>query len=222
MWICRRIDSSSIIAHPIYTTGTIAKIRCQEVDISIIDRYNIFDNRYGFFVSNGNTNWTCFRYQKLTNCVSRPAFTCRSGGRHLGIFARGSNLALVFEAVQSRPMTTFSKSWHNFPEQYFGSFGQWICLPGSQKWKYRQNYNVNKWQVLIREQSPWKSPVRGPQRAKPGFYTKSCPLVKSNLICPSDKLSWQPGCPVLNINIQGNFCISQGNGSSDNLPENLV
>ena len=38
------------------TTGTIAKIRCQEVDISIIDRYNSFDNRYGFFVSNGNTN----------------------------------------------------------------------------------------------------------------------------------------------------------------------
>ena len=55
-----------------------------------------------------------------------------------------------------------------------------------------------------------------------GFYTKGRPLVKSNLICPSDKLSWQPGCPILNINIQGNFCISQGNGSSDNLPENLV
>ena len=55
-----------------------------------------------------------------------------------------------------------------------------------------------------------------------GFYTKGRPLVKSNLISPSDKLSWQPGCPVLNINIQGNFCISQGNGSSDNLPENLV
>ena len=55
-----------------------------------------------------------------------------------------------------------------------------------------------------------------------GFYTKGCPLVKSNLICPSDKLSWQPGCPFLNINIQGNFCISQGSGSSDNLPENLV
>ena len=55
VWICGRIDSSSIIAHPIYTTGTIAKIRCQEVDISIIDRYNSFDNRYGFFVSNGNT-----------------------------------------------------------------------------------------------------------------------------------------------------------------------
>ena len=34
--------------------------------------------------------------------------------------------------------------------------------------------------------------------------------------------TWQPGCPVLDINIQGNFCFSQGNGSSDNLPENLV
>ena len=56
----------------------------------------------------------------------------------------------------------------------------------------------------------------------PGFYTKGRPLVKSNLICPSDKLSWRPGCPVLNNNIQGNFCISQGNGSLDNLPENLV
>ena len=55
-----------------------------------------------------------------------------------------------------------------------------------------------------------------------GFYTKGRPLVKSNLICPSDKLSWQPGCPVLNINIQGNFYISQVNGSSDNLQENLV
>ena len=56
----------------------------------------------------------------------------------------------------------------------------------------------------------------------PGFYTKGRPLVKSNLICPSDKLSWQPGCPVLNIDIQGNFCISQENGSSDNLPEKFV
>ena len=57
---------------------------------------------------------------------------------------------------------------------------------------------------------------------KAGFYIKGRPLVKSNLICPSDKLSWRPGCPVLNINIQGNFCISLGNGSSDNLPESLV
>ena len=55
-----------------------------------------------------------------------------------------------------------------------------------------------------------------------GFYTKGRPLVKSNLICPSDKLSWRPGCPVLNNSIQGYFCISQGNGSSDNLPELLV
>ena len=55
-----------------------------------------------------------------------------------------------------------------------------------------------------------------------GFYTKGRPLVKSNLIGPLDKLSWQPGCPILNINIQGNFFISQGNGSSDKLPKNLV
>ena len=55
-----------------------------------------------------------------------------------------------------------------------------------------------------------------------GFYTKGRPLVKSNLNCPLDKLSWQPGCPILNINTQGNFCISQGNGTSDKLPENLM
>ena len=34
-----------------------------------------------------------------------------------------------------------------------------------------------------------------------GFYTKGRLLVKSNLICPTDKFSWQPGCPVLNITI---------------------
>ena len=61
-----------------------------------------------------------------------------------------------------------------------------------------------------------------PATCETNFYTKGHPLIKSNLIFPSDKLSWQPGCPVLNINIQGNFCISQGNGFSDNLPENLV
>ena len=65
VWICGRIDSSSIIAHPIYTTGTIAKIRCQEVDISIIDRYNSFDNRYGFIVSNGNTSYV---YHNVSLC----------------------------------------------------------------------------------------------------------------------------------------------------------
>ena len=31
--------------------------------------------------------------------------------------------------------------------------------------------------------------------SKTVFYTKGRPLVKSNLIYPSDKLSWQPGCP---------------------------
>ena len=60
------------------------------------------------------------------------------------------------------------------------------------------------------------------QRWLSGFYTKGRPLVKSNLICPLDKLSWQPSCPVFDINIQRNVCVSQGNGSLDNLPENLV
>ena len=171
MWICRRIvgiDSSSIIAHPIYTTGTIAKIRCQEVDISIIDRYNSFDNRYGFFVSNGNTTkvgsqnfgyqiWFCTRLIRnwlifwCASPPSRPASACRSSGRHLGKFAWGSNLALVFEAVQSRPSTTFPESWHDYWKQYFRSIGRGICLPDSPNWRYRQNYDLSKWQVWIRE-----------------------------------------------------------------------
>ena len=46
---------------------------------------------------------------------------------------------------------------------------------------------------------------------RPGFYTKGRSLVKSNLICPSDKLNWQPGCPVLTINIQSNAVITRSN-----------
>ena len=63
-------------------------------------------------------------------------------------------------------------------------------------------------------ESPWS---RVTMQGSTPRVVRSLALVKSNLICPSDKLSWQPGCPVLNINTQGNFCISQGNGSSDNL-----
>ena len=84
--LCGCIDSSSIIAHPIYTTGTIAKIRCQEVDISIIDRYNSFDNRYGFIVSNGNTtrhavfpihriNLQCARANSRSLCLTYALFS---------------------------------------------------------------------------------------------------------------------------------------------------
>ena len=62
-------------------------------------------------------------------CAAHPASACRLGGRHLQKFAWGCNLALFFEAVQSRPIsTTFPKSWHNYPEQYFSSFAQWIEL----------------------------------------------------------------------------------------------
>ena len=97
--------------------------------------------------------WTRFRYQKwqIFWCASRPASACRFGGRHLGKLAWGSNLALVFEAVQSRPSTTFPESWLDYWKQYFKSFGQGICLPDSPNWRYRQNYDINKWQVWIRE-----------------------------------------------------------------------
>ena len=40
------------------------------------------------------------------------------------------------EAVQSRAMTTFPESRHNYPEQYFWSFGRWICLHSSLKGWY--------------------------------------------------------------------------------------
>ena len=90
-------------------------------------------------------NWQIFW------CASRPASACRSDGRHLGKFAWGSNLALVFEAVQSRPSTTFPESWHDYWKQYSRSFGRGICLPDSPNWRYRKNYDVNKWQVWIRE-----------------------------------------------------------------------
>ena len=53
-------------------------------------------------------NWQIFW------CASRQASTCRSGGRHLGKFAWGSNLALFFEALQSRPSMTFTESWHDY------------------------------------------------------------------------------------------------------------
>ena len=86
-----------------------------------------------------------------TWCASRPVSACRSGGGHLGKFVWGSNLALVFEAVQSRPMTTFPESCHYYPKQYFRSFSWRICLPDSPNWRYGQNYDVNKWQVWIRE-----------------------------------------------------------------------
>ena len=94
---------------------------------------------------------SAIRNWQIILCVSRPASASRFGGRYLVKLVRGSNLALVSETVQSRPMTTFPESWHDYPEQYFGSFAQWICLPGFPKWRYGQNYSINKWQVLIRK-----------------------------------------------------------------------
>ena len=99
--------------------------------------------------------WTCFRYQKLADFLVwlppsvRVQVQCR--GHHLGKFAWGSNLALVFEAVQSRPLTTFPESWHDYWKQYLRCFDWGICLPDSPNWRYRQNYDVSKWQVWTRE-----------------------------------------------------------------------
>ena len=48
---------------------------------------------------------------------------------------------MVFKAMQSRPSTTSPESWHDYPEQYFGSFDRQIygCLQGFQKQRCRQN-----------------------------------------------------------------------------------
>ena len=92
-----------------------------------------------------------------------------------------------------------------------------MTIGGSNTLKPRQNGHYFADDIFLNENA-WISI----EISLTGFYTKGRPLVKSNLIRTSDKLSWQPVCPVLNINIQGNFCISQGNGSSDNLLENLV
>ena len=68
--------------------------------------------------------------------------------------------------MQWRPMTTFPESWHDCPEQYFGSFVEWICFPDSPKWGYIQNYNVNKWQMWF-----WES-FLGQILASPGAMVR--------------------------------------------------
>ena len=115
------------------------------IDRSGLDRSNQSFSRIVWPLVFAIRNWQIYW------CASCPASGCRSGGRHLGKFAWGSNLASVFEAVQSRPSTTFPESWHDYWKQYFRSFGRGICLPDSPKWRYRQNYDVNKWQVWIWE-----------------------------------------------------------------------
>ena len=107
-------------------------------------------NKLANFIRN-NEHVSAIRNWQIFWCASRPASACRSGGSRLGKFAWGSNLALVFEAMQSRPSTTFPESWHDYWKQYFRSFGWGICLPHSPNWRYKQNYDANRWQVGIRE-----------------------------------------------------------------------
>ena len=103
-----------------------------EEDRSRDSIFGLVNSTYVFKITNHNQHtfnikylsnlikkyWTCFRYQKwqILWCASRPASACRSGGR-CGKFAWGSNLTLVFKAVQSRSMTTFRESWHDYPKQ---------------------------------------------------------------------------------------------------------
>ena len=82
-------------------------------------------------------------------CAARPAPTCRSGGRHLGKFVWGFSLALVFEAMQSRPMTTsiFPKVGMTIQNKILLNGLVSLVLQNGEKEK---NYNINKWQVWIR------------------------------------------------------------------------
>ena len=125
MWICGRIDSSSIIAHPIYTTGTIAKIRCQEVDISIIDRYNSFDNRYGFF------------------CIERQHYTLVGSKIVDHSDRRCSNYIFILD------LTSGFKGFYNDSRKTVGeSFKCWDLVPLIlETWRYIQLLG------MIREQS---------------------------------------------------------------------
>ena len=44
----------------------------------------------------------------------------------------------------------------------------WICLPGSSKWRYRQNYDVNEWQVWIWE--AFLGRISAPSGAMDGWH----------------------------------------------------
>ena len=99
-----------------------------------------------------------FRNWKNFLCVSCPAAAYRSSSSHLAKFARGSSLVLFFEVVQSRSMTTFPESWHDYPEQ---SFGNWKLCPTDLSPRFseveitRQNYDINKWQGINPGGNSW-------------------------------------------------------------------
>ena len=94
--MCGFVDALTVLqlSPTRYTTGTIPKIRCQEVDISIIDRYNSFDNRYGFFVSNGNITycgddimtWTWSKSWCVLFVVSLTKLLNKQWSYHLTLF----------------------------------------------------------------------------------------------------------------------------------------
>ena len=130
--------------------------------------FSLVNSTYFFKITNHNQHafnikylanlikkyWTCFRCQKLADFLVCFPPSVRVQVRQppsWKICLRIKFLALVFEAVQSRPSTTFPESWHDYWKQYFRSFGRGICLPDSPNWRYRQNYDLNKWRVWIRE-----------------------------------------------------------------------
>ena len=73
-----RIDSSSIIAHPVnfdIPWERSLTISYQELDIYWYYRYKQFDNRYVFSISIGNTNWDSPLVSYKTHNSTRPS-TC--------------------------------------------------------------------------------------------------------------------------------------------------
>ena len=123
--------------------------------------YHLVNSTYFFKVTNYNQHafnikylanlikkyWTCLRYQNLADFVVcfRP-----SAGLVAAIsenlledttrLNEGSSSTcqlnfVFFYAVQSRPSTTFPKSWHDYWKQYFRSYGRQICLPDSPNWR---------------------------------------------------------------------------------------
>ena len=134
------------------------------------------------------------------HCASRPASACRSGGRHLGKFTWGSNLALVFEAVQSRPSTTFPERY-DYWKQYIRSFGRGICLPDSPNWRCRENLPSSP--LTHKALTVWSSPCHGPYtltydtvRDRHSQIATHCSLYRSHIISTNNSNGSAPQLPL--------------------------
>ena len=97
--------------------------------------------------------WTCFRYQKLADfLVCFPPSVCvQVRWPPSWKICLMIQLSLGFWGRAVKAFNNFSRKLAWLLKKCFKSFGRGICLPDSPNWRYRQNYDVNKCQVWIRE-----------------------------------------------------------------------